>query len=133
MKIIQQLALVGLGALAGVGAGYAGFKPDQQGCQKFYAQEMSRIEEEFKDLPVSPGVASGKDFTLEYVVSKDAGFKGVIFTDSVSGKKGVIAKAQFFGGNNYSMPFVDVDKALEAPSAAVPMQPQVRLYVGKGK
>ena len=133
MKILSRLALVGVGTLAGLAAGYTVFKADDKSCQARYDRKISELEEQFKDVQAPAGVAGLKDFTMEYVISKEAGFKGVVFKDALSGKEGVVTKVPFLGQMGFGMQYAALDQILQSPSAAVPIQPQVRLYVpGKG-
>lgn len=133
MKILPTLGLLGLGALLGSGAGYQFFKPTEEKCQIAYSQRLSEIEKQFNDVPVPAGVAAARDINIEYVVSKEAGFRGLVFRDQSSGKQGVITKVPLFGTTGYGMQYADLEAALSSPSASVQIQPTIKLYTQKGK
>ncbi len=133
MKILSTLGLLGVGALLGAGTGYQFAKPTEERCQAAYAQRLTDVEEQFKDVPVPAGVAAARDISIEYVVSKEAGFRGLVFRDQSSGKQGVVTKIPLFGTTGYGMQYADVEAALASPSASVQVQPTIKLYTQKGK
>ena len=129
MKYVGNLLGLATSVALGVGIGYLTFKADEKSCQAMYTQKIADIDEKFSSVPTPAGVASGKDFSIEYVVSQDAGFKGLVFKDALTGRKGVFTKVALFGNNNYGMQYADIDAALKSVQASVPLQPQVKLYV----
>ena len=133
MKILPTLGLLGFGALLGAGAGYEFFKPTEEKCQVAYSRRLNEMEEKFKEVPVPAGVATARDISIEYVVSKEAGFRGLVFRDQSSGKQGVITKVPLFGTTGYGMQYADVEAVLSSPSASVQIQPNITLYTPKGK
>jgi len=133
MKLLSTLGSIGIGALLGAGAGYQFFKPTEEKCQAAYSQRLSEIEEQFNDVPVPAGVAAARDINIEYVISKEAGFRGLMFRDQSSGKQGVITKVPLFGTTGYGMQYADLEAALSSPSASVQIQPTIKLYTQKGK
>ena len=129
MTLLSKIMVASIGALAGLGTGYAVFRADEKSCQAMYTRKIADIDEKFSSVPTPAGVASGQDFSIEYVVSQDAGFKGLVFKDALTGRKGVFTKVALFGNNNYGMQYADIDAALKSVQASVPLQPQVKLYV----
>lgn len=133
MKLLTKIGLVGIGALLGAGTGYQFAKPTEERCQAAYAQRLMDVEGQFKEVPVPAGVAAARDITIEYVVSKEAGFRGLVFRDQSSGKQGVVTKIPLFGSTGYGMQYADLEAALASPSASVQIQPTIKLYTQKGK
>ncbi len=131
MKVIQNLLVMGVGAGLGIGAGYFFFKPDPVDCKQVYAEELARVEEAYKEVPLTPGIASPKDLGIEYVVSKEAGFKGLVFTDTFSGRKGVVVKAQALGENSFTMAYANLEQVLAKPDVSMALPPGVQLYSAK--
>ena len=75
-----------VGAVVGLGSGYFAFKPNTDRCQEFYQKAVTEIDKKYESMPATPGVAVPRDISLEYAVSESAKFKGLIFTDSSSGR-----------------------------------------------
>ncbi len=129
MSLLKELAKYTVGAAVGLGIGYGVFKADVKDCKAIYQAELAAFDTTYKDVQVPQGVASAKDLSLEYVVAKDAGFRGLTVKDSISGKTGIVTKNTMFGGNVYSIAFPDgFDAAFKSPTAKMDIQPQVQVY-----
>jgi len=123
----STLVSFALGGLVGLGSGYVGFKPTTTRCQEYIQQSITELEEKYQNIAPTPGLALARDLSLEYAVSESAPFRGLVFTDTASGKRGVITKNQFFGNTNYDLVFDEIAAALGS-AERIPITPTIKVY-----
>lgn len=123
MKALAQLILVGAGALGGLAGGYIAFKPNERSCQSVYSERIAELEEQNKDI-TTPGVATPRDISLSYVVSREHNFRGLVYTDAATGKKGVVTRQQILGEASYGLPYANLDQLLQG-APQIPVQPGI--------
>jgi hypothetical protein len=87
--------------------------PSSELCAKSLAQNMEFMEKTYADVPATPGIATPQDLSIDYVVSPETSFKGLVFEDKASGKYGVITKQEVLGSISYTMKFTELETVLQ--------------------
>ncbi len=135
MGLIKTIVIGAAGAAVGLGAGYALFKADEKNCRDIYKTELAAFEEKYKGIETPAGIASAKDFSLEYVVAKDSQsnqFKGMILTDNVTGDNCAITKTAFFSKTNYDIACSpEVKQMLGAKTDSFKTEAKLKDYTAK--
>lgn len=134
MSLANKLVVGAIGAAIGFGAGYVAFKADTKDCAAVYASAMTKMEETYKGIQTTPGVASPNDLSIDYVVNKDPEFKGLVFTDKSSGKQGVVSKTNIFGNSTakYCLDYGDLEAVTKTPAATASIKPNIKVYSANG-
>ena len=101
--------------------------PSSELCEKSLAQDLAFMDKTYAEIPETPGMATPHDLSIDYVVSPETGFKGLVFEDKASGKYGVITKQELFGSNSYDMKFTDLEAVLQK-SENVTVETGVKVY-----
>lgn len=118
MGIVSKMIGYGIFAGAGFGIGYytncndAG--KDGSHCRVAYEQGLKSLEESAKGIKMEFGVASPSDLKLDYVVSSEHKFNGLVFTDVASGKQGVITKQTVLGEPFYGFSYVTLGNTISS-------------------
>lgn len=133
MSLKKNIVMGAIGAALGLGAGYIAFKADAKDCKSVYAKELTRVEEKYKGMQTTAGVASPNDLNIEYVISKDPEFKGLTFTDKSSGKQGIVSKTLVYRNTSpkYCLDYADLESITKAPLYKAEQAPQVKVYSSK--
>jgi hypothetical protein len=87
--------------------------PTTTQCESVYSAQVQAINAKFADIAATPGVATLDDISIDYVVSPESGFKGLIFEDKASGQYGVITKSEFLGKNSFNMNYTNLEAVLQ--------------------
>ncbi|GEM_PF-2741611 len=97
-----------------------------------YTTQMQKIESVYEKIPVTPGVAARTDLEISYVISENPSFKGLIYTDTASGKSGIITKNDLIGEKTYNMQPTSLDTILSSASikTSVPITTAVKTQSG---
>lgn len=121
-----------IGFLAGVGIGVGGYhlmsKPTTERCTAMYQSEITDLEQKYASIPTTSGVAGPKDFSIDYVVSDKAQFKGLVFSDNSTGRQGFVTKTEVFGRTSLGLQYEKVDDLLQSANAQVPQPLSTKSY-----
>ena len=121
MGIITKLVITGATAGIGFGIGYFMHSSNQAAtyvdCRSAYEQGLKTLQDSAKDIKTTDGLATPTDFRLDYIVSKDQNFNGLVFTDVHSSKRGVITKHTTLGKSEFGFMYVDLADELKAAEA----------------
>ncbi len=128
MGIFGHIVSLGTTAVAAYMIGYH-FSPGQQKpCSMVstdwkadYTAQMQKIESAYERVPTTPGVAARTDIEISYVISENPSFKGLIFTDTASGKSGIITKNSIIGEKTYNMQATSIDSLLSNAAIQTPV------------
>jgi len=141
MSFIKNICLVSLGVAVGIGL-YSGvscksfnkgpeiivIEPDLQKCSIVYKEELDKLENKYQELIPNEKLATPNDISIDYIISNNAEFKGLIFTDKETGFNGVITKNNLFGNNSYKMEYVNLEGYLDHPYEGMTLFPDVKIY-----
>lgn len=75
------------------------------------SSSLSKVVEKYADLKNTGPIVGSPELGIEYVVSKKDEFKGYVFTEKDSGKKGILIKSKIAGNNQYS--YVSLERSIE--------------------
>ncbi|MBI2662392.1 hypothetical protein HYX11_02955 [Candidatus Woesearchaeota archaeon] len=133
MSLTKNIVIGAMGIASGLGIGYVAFKADDQKCEEVSRKKLSGVEEKYKGMQTTSGVASPNDIGIDYMISKDPEFKGLVFTDKSSGKQGVVSKTLVFGNAvpKYCLDYADLENITKAPLYKAEQAPQVKVYSSK--
>ena len=129
MGIISKLVIASVGAGIGYGACYVMRETihpaTHSECRGLYDRGLSQMQELGKDVLAIKELAGPTDFKLEYVVSSEQKFKGMVYTDVLTGEQGVITKQIVLGKPSYGFTAVDVSALKSGPVYPIQLEQKI--------
>ncbi len=127
---LGRLTALAVGTAMGFGVGYVSFHNSSEDCRIKSSEQLESVIQQYETVPTTEGLAQPQDLSLQYVVNADKNFKGLVFTDTASGKGGVVTKSEFLGNRHFNFEYTDISKIFEEKTAEVPAIPEIKVYKG---
>lgn len=96
-------------------------------CAAQYGDQFLSLEETYASIS-TPGIATPRDISIDYVVGTVPEFKGLVFTDNATGKSGVITKSNVFGQATFGMEYADLSRVMASSPATLHLLPGAATY-----
>lgn len=97
-------------------------------CVAEYGNQFLSLEETYTSIKPTPGIATPRDISIDYVVGTTPEFKGLVFTDNSTGKSGVITKSNVLGKPKFGMEYADLDHIMASNPATLHLIPGTAAY-----
>ncbi|MBU1111968.1 MAG: hypothetical protein ABIG93_05300 [archaeon] len=114
MELVKNLGLMGVGVVIGLGAGYFLFnenvpeaeieivEPNLLNCRDVYNENLAQLEDKYNHIP-SGSSATPNDIGIDYIISEEANFRGLVVTDKETGEQLAISCKNSFGNREIGL------------------------------
>lgn len=139
MGILKDVALVGVGVAAGIGAGYLLFDKETEvkeaninNCMEVYNEGIQEFDNEYASIESSKDLVTPREISIDYVAVEGSkengdGLRALVVTDHKTEKNGFITRGRF--NDELNIEFTsDLDELLSSGYDAAPFKPGLTVY-----